>query len=76
MARSKKTSPTLESAQTRLAALNSIDPKQNLGTGLGIDDYSAKITSTASASLLTTLCSRRWTGLITTAWLRKRACMT
>ena len=46
MARTKKTSPTLESAQTRLAALSSIDPKLSLGTGLGIDDYSTKITST------------------------------
>ncbi len=49
MARSKKTSPILESAQTRLAALSSIDPKPSLGTGLGIDDYSAKITSTRQA---------------------------
>ena len=46
MARTKKTSPALESAQTRLAALTSIDPKLSLGTGLGISDYDARITST------------------------------
>src|SRR5271157_678861 len=49
MARTKRMSSVLESAQTRLAALSSIDPKPNLGTGLGIDDYSAKITSTRQA---------------------------
>ncbi len=33
MARTKKTSNILENAQTRLAALSSIDPKLNLDTG-------------------------------------------
>ena len=46
MARTKKMSSVLESAQTRLAALSSIDPKLSHGAGLGIDDYSTKITST------------------------------
>jgi len=49
MARSKKISTVLESAQTRLAALSSIDPKLNLGTGLGIDDYRTKITTTGQS---------------------------
>jgi len=42
MARTKKISTVLESAQIRLAALSSIDPKLSLG----ISDYDAKITST------------------------------
>ena len=49
MARTKKTSPVLESAQTRLAALSSIDPKLSLGTGLGISDYDAQVTCTRQA---------------------------
>jgi hypothetical protein len=42
-------SSVLESAQTRLAALSSIDPKLSLGTGLGISDYNAQITCTRQA---------------------------
>ena len=49
MARTKKISTVLESAQTRLAALNSIDPKLSLGTGLGISDYDAQISCTRTA---------------------------
>ena len=49
MARTKKMSSVLESAQTRLAALSSIDPKLSLGTGLGISDYDAQITCTRQA---------------------------
>ena len=49
MARTKKTSPVLESAQTRLAALSSIDPKLSLGTGLGIADYDSQIACTRQA---------------------------
>ena len=49
MARTKKTSPVLENAQTRLAALSSIDPKLSLGAGLGISDYDAQITCTRTA---------------------------
>ena len=46
MARTKRMSSVLESAQTRLAALSSIDPKLSLGTGLGVSDYNAQITCT------------------------------
>src|SRR5271157_4056919 len=49
MARTKRMSSVLESAQTRLAALSSIDPKLSLGTGLGISDYNAQITCTRQA---------------------------
>ena len=49
MARTKKISTVLESAQARLAALNSIDPKLSLGAGLGISDYDAQITCTRTA---------------------------
>jgi hypothetical protein len=49
MARTKKMSSVLESAQTRLAALSSIDPKLSLGAGLGISDYNAQIACTRQA---------------------------
>ena len=49
MARNKRMSSVLESAQTRLAALSSIDPKLSLGAGLGMDDYEARISSTRGA---------------------------
>ena len=49
MARTKKISTVLESAQTRLAAISSIDPKLNLGASLGIAEYDAQITCTRRA---------------------------
>ncbi len=49
MARTKRMSSVLESAQTRLAALSTIDPKLSLGAGLGISDYDAQITCTHTA---------------------------
>jgi hypothetical protein len=49
MARTKKTSSILENAQTRLAALRSIDPALSLGTGLGVSDYEGKVTAARQA---------------------------
>ena len=77
MARTKRTSNILESAQTRLAALSSIDPKLSLGTGLGISDYDAQVTCTRQAlDAYNTPCSRRWTRPIIASSSRKRACAT
>ncbi len=45
MARQKKLSPFLEGAQQRLAALSSIDPTLDLGTGLTLAAYRAEVVS-------------------------------
>lgn len=49
MARSKKESLVIEKAQTRLAALKSIDPALSLGSGLSLTDYTASVTSARQA---------------------------
>ncbi len=43
MARRKRTSPSIERARTRAAALESIDPALDLGNGLTLASYKAKI---------------------------------
>lgn len=43
MARTKKTSPTLEKASMRLLGLNSIDPSLDFGNGISTGFYMSKI---------------------------------
>lgn len=43
MARSKRTSPILESARQRLAGLKSISPPPEFGSNLKMSDYEADI---------------------------------
>lgn len=46
MARRKRSSPAVDSAETRAAALESIDPGLDLGNGLTLAAYKASITAT------------------------------
>jgi len=60
MARSKRTSPDIDKAQARATALGSISPTLDLGNGLTLAGYQAKITAaaqklTAYNTLLSTL---------------------
>lgn len=48
MARMKRTSPSIENANTRAAALESIDAALDLGNGLTLAAYKSKIASTAA----------------------------
>jgi predicted nucleic acid-binding Zn-ribbon protein len=48
MARQKKLSPFLESAQQRLNALATIDPALDLGNGLTLASYRAEVTAAQS----------------------------
>jgi hypothetical protein len=45
----KRTSPTLKSAQARIAALETINPSFDLGSGFSIAVYNAKIEETRKA---------------------------
>jgi hypothetical protein len=45
----KRTSPTLKNAQARLAAIEAINPKLDLGSGISVVDYSAKIEEASRA---------------------------
>lgn len=46
MARRKRSSPAVDHAETRAAALESIDPALDLGSGLTLAAYKASITTT------------------------------
>jgi hypothetical protein len=49
MARTKKTSKVIESANTRLASLKSIDSKLDLGNGITVEIYSQLIDDASKA---------------------------
>ncbi|MDA0243447.1 MAG: hypothetical protein OT477_08530 [Chloroflexi bacterium] len=45
MSRLKRTSPTVQEAETRLASLKAIDEELDFGNGLSLADYIAEITA-------------------------------
>jgi uncharacterized protein YukE len=49
MPRLKRTSPTLTVAQSRIAALETINPKLDLGNGISVKAFNAKIEETRQA---------------------------
>jgi hypothetical protein len=49
MPRRKRTSSALQNAQTRIAAIQTIDPKLDLGSGISVVDFNKKLEATRKA---------------------------
>jgi hypothetical protein len=49
MPRLKRNSPTLTAAQSRIAAIETINPDLNLGNGISVAEFNAKIEETRQA---------------------------
>jgi hypothetical protein len=49
MPRRKRTSSAIQNAQTRIAAIQTIDPKLDLGNGVNVADFNKKLEATRKA---------------------------